>query len=63
MKKINVNFKTVFLGIIAVMLTTLVIMVGTGFILAKNMFLMPQGEYLIEEVISEREDTVVIIED
>ena len=30
MKKTNVNLQTIFLGIIAVMLTTLIIMIGSG---------------------------------
>ena len=61
MKKTNVNLQTIFLGIIAVMLTTLIIMIGSGYILARNM-LSQEVEFVIE-VTNEVEDHVIIIEE
>jgi hypothetical protein len=61
MKKTNVNLQTIFLGIIAVMLTTLIIMIGSGYILARNM--LSQEVEFVSEVTNEVEDHVIIIEE
>lgn len=61
MKKTNVNLQTIFLGIIAVMLTTLIIMIGSGYILARNM--LSQEVEFVSEVTNEVEDAVFIIEE
>lgn len=61
MKKTNVNLQTIFLGIIAVMLTTLIIMIGSGYILARNM--LSQEVEFMSEVTNEVEDHVIIIEE
>ncbi|MDU6854575.1 MAG: hypothetical protein ACLSH8_15165 [Zhenhengia sp.] len=61
MKKTNVNLQTIFLWIIAVMLTTLIIMIGSGYILARNM--LSQEVEFVSEVTNEVEDHVIIIEE
>lgn len=63
MKKTNVNLQTIFLGIIAVMLTTLIIMIGSGYILARNMFSLPPEVKFTPQVTNELEDHVIIIEE
>lgn len=60
MKRVKLNLKTVFLGVIALMLTILVCMVGSGFVIVSN---MSRGEIIVEQVGSEGEDITFIIED
>ncbi len=63
MKMINVNLQTIFLGKVEVMLTTLIIMIGLGYIFARNMFSLPPEVKFTPQVTNEVEDHVIIIQE
>lgn len=56
----KINLTTIFLGIIALMLSIIVIYTTVGLAVANN---IAKGEITIEAVSPEIEDTVLIIED
>lgn len=60
MQSSKINLTTILLGIIALMLSIIVIYTTVGLAIANN---MAKGEITIEDVSPETEDTVFIIED
>ena len=60
MQSSKINLTTILLGIIALMLSIIVIYTTVGLVITNN---MTKGEITIEAVSPEIEDTVFIIED